>query len=433
MADVTVGIDIGTTAVKAIAADGDGTVVARARVPHGFLTPAADELEHDARRAWRTGPRRALTALGVDPLGICVSAMVPSLAPVNRRGVPIGPGLLYGDARGRNDSGLPDPLGQFPAFVGWAAREFPAAHSYWPAQAVASVALGGEPVVDGAVAGTGFPLFDGAGWNAEQCAALGVRPEQLPRVGQTGEAAGRVGRAVLAPGVVDGMAEPMVAGADREGDVLVLFGATLIVFVMSGEFRSVPGMMTIPQPNGMCVIGGPSNAGGLFVDWARHLAVRGGGEAAPSSIPVWLPYARGERAPYNDPAKRSSLHDLHMAHGPSALRRSMFEASAFVVRHLVDLTGVNPRRVVATGGGTRDPEWMRAVADVTGLPVDVVAVPEGAALGAAFLARIAAGLESSPDDARRWAKTAHTVEPDGAWVGPCRQRYERFRALSDAP
>ena len=57
---VTVGIDIGTTAVKAVAADETGTVLARARVPHRLLTPAPDQLEHDAGQAWRRGPMRAL-------------------------------------------------------------------------------------------------------------------------------------------------------------------------------------------------------------------------------------------------------------------------------------------------------------------------------------------------------------------------------------
>ena len=59
-AELTVGIDIGTTSVKAVAADGDGTVVARARVPHRLLVPAPDQLEHDAVEAWAEGPAKAL-------------------------------------------------------------------------------------------------------------------------------------------------------------------------------------------------------------------------------------------------------------------------------------------------------------------------------------------------------------------------------------
>ena len=57
---VTVGIDIGTSSVKAIAADDDGNVVARARVPHRFLVPTPARFEHEVQSAWRDGPRAAL-------------------------------------------------------------------------------------------------------------------------------------------------------------------------------------------------------------------------------------------------------------------------------------------------------------------------------------------------------------------------------------
>src|SRR5580698_3389885 len=106
---ITVGIDIGTTAVKAVAADASGTVVARARIPHRLLTPAPDQLEHDAGQAWRRGPMRALAQVapeGTELAGGCVTSMVPSLTAVDGRGVPRTPGLLYGDGRGRDE---PDP------------------------------------------------------------------------------------------------------------------------------------------------------------------------------------------------------------------------------------------------------------------------------------------------------------------------------------
>src|SRR5579863_9525363 len=99
---VTVGIDIGTTATKAVAADADGRVLARARVKHRVLTPLPDQLEHDAAKAWRRGPLQALaevTASVAEPAGVCVASMVPSLAAVDARGRPVTPGLLYGDGR----------------------------------------------------------------------------------------------------------------------------------------------------------------------------------------------------------------------------------------------------------------------------------------------------------------------------------------------
>jgi xylulokinase len=75
---------------------------------------------------------------------------------------------------------------------------------------------------------------------------------------------------------------------------------------------------------------------------------------------------------------------------------------------------------------------MRALADCTGLPVDVAAVPEGAALGSAFIARCVAGLEAAMTDGGRWARTTRTVEPEPAWVEAADARYQRFRALTAA-
>jgi xylulokinase len=151
---------------------------------------------------------------------------------------------------------------------------------------------------------------------------------------------------------------------------------------------------------------------------------------------VWEPYVRGERTPLHDPYRRAALHQLDLTTEPGGIRRAAFEASGFVVRHHLDLAAsapnaeIVPRRVVATGGGTRVPEWLQALADCTGLPVDVVAIPEGGALGAAFVARMAAGLESSMADAARWARHSRRIEPDSAWVPAVEERYKCFRALA---
>ena len=85
-------------------------------------------------------------------------------------------------------------------------------------------------------------------------------------------------------------------------------------------------------------------------------------------------------------------------------------------------------RIVASGGGSRVTAWMAAVADATELPVDAVAVPDGAALGAAYFARLAAGLETSLNDSSRWAAVGRRIEPDPAWVRAADSRYAILRA-----
>jgi xylulokinase len=439
--EVTVGLDIGTSSVKAIAADGDGRVVASARVPHEVRVPSPERFEHDADAAWRRGPREALAAVSkdVDVRGVSVAAMVPSLTAVGADGVPVLPGLLYGDERGRasdaDSAGSPAESGELLGFLRWCAHEAPDAAGFWPAQATANHALSGEAVLDTSTAATAYPLFDWTDWDADIAASAGARPDQFPRLVPTAWEAGRIGGdgPPLASGCVDALAEQIVAGADEEGDVLVILGTTLIVWVVAAQEHAVPGFWTIPHTTaGMLLVGGPSNAGGLFCNWVNGMLGESAAPPDPGRVPVWAPYPRGERTPFHDPSRRAELVDLDLTHDASSLRRASFEASGFVVRRVLDAVrehaGVTPRRVVATGGGLRVDDWVQAVADATQVPVDCLAVPEGGALGSAWLARMAAGLEAptAMADARRWARVDRTIEADPAWIGAVEDRYARF-------
>jgi xylulokinase len=437
---VTIGIDIGSTAVKAVAADADGLVTARVRIPHELRVPAPDRLEHDADEAWRRGPVAALDQLGPAPdvRAVAVSAMVPSLTGVDAAGRPLTPGLLYGDARGRVPGADNQPLpglGEAAEFLRWTAAQAPRAAGYWPAPAVANHALAGHAVMDVATAATAFPLFDGTGWDPAACADRGAAVEQMPQVETIGTAAGQLPGtgAILAIGAIDALCEQIVAGADRDGDVLVLCGTTLIVWSTIAEARQVPGLWTIPHTApGKSQIGGASNAGGLFLGWVERLLGAGDpGSADPRRVPVWSPYIRGERTPFHDPDRRAVLDALDLTDDAASVRRAAYEASGFVVRQLIELSGAPVARIVAAGGGTRVGPWMQAIADATGRPVEVSAVAEGAALGAAFLGRMAAGLETSIADAGRWARIERVVEPDPAWGAATADRYQRFLELGN--
>ena len=436
--DLTVGIDIGTTSVKGVVVDGSGRILERVRLPHPIVVPAPDRFEHDANRAWRAGPRRVLARLAAHrPAAVAVSTMVPSLTAVDRRGRAQTPGLLYGDGRGRTVArGTDSDAGEVVGFLRWTAATAPAAHGYWPAPAVANFALAGAAVVDFGTAFTSSPLFSGAGWDADVCASCGVDPARLAAIEMMGVAAGRVdgGDTVLSVGGIDAMCEGMVAEGKQVGDVLVHCGTTLIPWVYTAEAADAPGLWSMPTMNpGTWSTGGPSNAGGLFLGWVSQLLgkVTPGQRVDPDNVPIFVPYLRGERVPHHDPARRASLHGLNLTHGPAAVQRAAYEAAGFVVRHILDLAAAPARRIVATGGGTRVDGWMQAMADCTGLPVHVAAVAEGAALGAAWLARMSVGLEESLDGVAAWASTGRIVEPDRAWVDETAGRYERFRALVD--
>lgn len=433
--EITVGLDIGTTAIKAVAVDGDGTVIARSRVPHTAYSPTPEIFEHDAKAAWVDGPRTAFEWLGVsDVAGIGIASLMPSFTAVDSDGTPITPGLLYGDHRGRSTDGKSDPLNsrEFQAMLAWTAQQAPAAHGYWTAPAVAAAALGGTAVVDTGTAFALAPLWNGD-WDAAALGRLGIRVDQMPAVAESAVEAGRIGNAVQVAGVADAWAEATVAGANAPGETLVICGTTLIIWCSLAESLRVPGLWTLPHPLGQLhMLAAASNAGGMFIEWLKRALGPATDEPAPGGVPIWVPYLRGERSPFNDSTLRASLHKVDLAQGPGAIMRAGYEATGFVTRRIIELTGKPTTRIVASGGGTYDEAWVQAIADTTGIPVDVVAVPEGAALGAAWNARVGAGLDVM-GDATRWSKVGRRHEPRLDWVEACQSRYDRWRDLAQPP
>lgn len=441
MDDVTVGIDIGTTSVKAVAADGDGEVLSRVRIPHRVVAPDPGRFEHDPQAAWIDGVTSAWNEVRAGLAGgpvaaVTVSAMVPSMCGVDSAGAPVTPGLLYGDARGRGvGSGQEATDGEAVGFARWLALRG-GVEALWPAQAAANRALCGVAAIDSSTAMAMTPMSDGQGWAPELLDEIGMTSEQFPVISPGAAAIGERDGALVSAGTIDALGEQLVAPCGDSGDVLVMCGTTLLPWVLTGEWVEVDGLWTFPSARaGLMAVGGASNAGGLFIDRVRALV----GDPAPEDLlaldggdlPVWLPYPRGERTPLHDPDRRAELLDVHVGHTPAHVLMAAYEGAGFVVRHHIELAGLGADRIVAVGGGTRSSAWMQALADTTGLSVDVSAEPYGAAHGAAYHSRVTAGLEADTSQARRWGRVSHRVEPRRTHAAAAEGRYRRFREGTD--
>lgn len=453
MDEVTVGIDIGTTSVKAVAADGEGAVLSRARIPHRVLSPDPGRFEHDPQAAWIDGVLGAwdevLAGVGRSVAAVTVSAMVPSMCGVDSEGRPVTPGLLYGDTRGRtpargagvsdgggeDSGGDPDVTagieGEAAGFARWLAGG-DGVEALWPAQAAANRALCGVAAIDSSIAMAMVPMSDGQVWAPGLLDEIGMTADQFPAIGGGATAVGERDGALVSSGTIDALGEQLVAPCGDAGDVLVMCGTTLLPWVLTGEWVEIDGLWTFPSARpGLMAVGGASNAGGLFIDRVRALV----GDPAcedllaldPGDLPVWLPYPRGERTPLHDPDRRAELLDLHVGHTPAHVLMAAYEAAGFVVRHHIDLSGLDASRIVAVGGGTQSPAWMQALADTTGLAVDVSAEPYSAAHGAAYHSRVTAGFETDTSQARRWGRVSHRVEPRAGHADGAEGRYRRFR------
>jgi xylulokinase len=474
---LSAGIDVGTTSLKAVVADEEGHLVASERAAARLVVGSGGKFEHDALATWWEAPRLALGALAERHRleAAAVSAVMPSIGAVGPEGRPLGPGVLYGDARARSSwpgktddepregpaaaEGLPaaeePPAAERPMdgdemtlLLSWAVHEHPGASGYWPALAVANASIAGEGVIDFASAFAAGRLYNGSGWEPSVYEGAGLHIGQLPRVATFGDPVGYFrpatgeghdGKVLLGVGSVDGLCELLVTGVVEEGDVLLALGSTLVVWLCLSTWPERPpkGLWVVPHVlGGRTLVGGASNAGGMWVDWADRV-LRGGPEGAlpalrPAEIPLWWPWANGERVPWHDPGLRIGLAGADLSHGPGALRRAALEATGFVARHILEgaaaTCGTVPRRVIASGGGSARPDWLQALADVLGQPLVPMATPAGAALGAAFLARMAAGLETSLEDARRWVRWSGEVEPHPEWSKAADERYERWVA-----
>ena len=174
--------------------------------------------------------------------------------------------------------------------LGWAVNQQPHARGYWNCQAMATHALTSVPAVDAATAMSFGDLYTKGRWDHAALDRLGLTEDQLPVVGPMGGGIGSVPGTdtAFAGGSIDAFCEQIVAGANRPGDVLVIFGATLIVWVVTDDWREGGGLLSLPHTEpGLFLTGGPSNAGALFADWV-HAAIggpvrRGSGSGVPQT------------------------------------------------------------------------------------------------------------------------------------------------------
>lgn len=428
----TMGVDVGTSSTKVVLVDADGVVRDRLRLAHK-VTHADGAFFHNALNIWHRQARRAVAAMqrpGV--AGIGVVGPTPSLAAVRADGAPISPGLLYGDFRGRSgpEGSVTGEAGGFLCFL---RQDYPDADGYWPVQAVVTFALCGKAAIDEGVARTLAPLSDSHAWTEDAVRYAGG-VDRFPRIVSRGVPVGEAGRAVVAGGGIDVSAERSVAGLRDVGEVLVICGSTLVVWAVAPKSHAAEGLRVIPHTDESVLIGTPSRAGGLFVElvW-RMTSGRGLRQSAgdPEAVPVWLPYPDGERHDAFPATRRALLADLDIAHDARAVRRAAYEATAFVVRRILEHANVAATEVIMAGGGSAVPEWRQAIADCLRVPVRHRMAPEGAALGAAYSARLAAGLTESPDPTGQWLERGSVTYPEERWLDAVGRRYRRFCDLSE--
>jgi xylulokinase len=455
MSDVLIGLDVGTTGVKAIALSDRGEVVARAEEHYPLLTPKPGWAEQDPADWWRAS-QAALARLPAGPVGF--SGQMHGLVVLDGGGGVIRPAILWNDVRtGAECAEIEQLVGldrlieltgnrALPGFTApkllWLRRHEPDAYArirrvLLPKDYV-RLQLTGEHAIDVADA-SGTLLFDVANrrWSEEIVATLGLDPGWLPRAhestsiaGAGDQAAAALGVGVVAPGIASvvlgtsGVVFATLPGyrADAEARAHVFCHAVPATWHAMGVMLSAAGSLAWL-----------SNALGASFDELVADAQRWppGTEGL-----LFAPYLAGERTPHSDPDARGAFTGLSLRHDRGALARAVLEGVAFGLRDSLEVLrslGVQPAVGRVSGGGARSALWLAIVAAALDLPLETTEAEEGSAFGAALLAGVRAGAFADAHDAvARCVRARDRIEPDPAWVEAYAECYERYRRLYPA-
>jgi xylulokinase len=453
-----VGLDVGTTGVKAIAVSREGEVLARAEEEYPLSTPRPGWSEQDPEDWWRAA-ERALAALGVEAAGIGLSGQMHGLVALDAEERVIRPAILWNDQRTAAECAEIEErvgLDRLIALTGnraltgftapkllWLRRHEPEAYSriahvLLPKDYV-RLRLTGERAADAADA-SGTLLFDVAGrrWSEEVCAALDIPVAWLPPVFESTQAGSAGDQAAGALGV----------GVDRPGPLSVVLGTSGVVFGVLGEYaadrEARVHVFCHAVPDTWHAMGVMLSAAGSL-RWLRDAIVGESYDELMAEASRWppgaegllfQPYLTGERTPHADPDARAAFVGLDVRHDRGALVRAVLEGVAFGLRDSLELLrelGVEASVGRVSGGGARSRLWLRIVASVLGIPLERTAVDEGAAYGAALLGGVKEGVFADVHEAvERCVRVRETVEPDPAWIEAYEVLYAEFRRLYPA-
>jgi xylulokinase len=474
---LVLGIDVSTTATKAILVGDSGTVIGVAATPYGVETPHPLWSEQDPSLWWeatissisqvmeRTG------SSGADVGAIGLTGQMHGAVLVDGRGEAIRPAILWNDQRtGDECDAIRDIVGRKhlievtgnDALTGftapkllWVMRHEPenwgrVRHILLPKDYVRA-RLTGEYALDKA-GGSGTILFGLAErtWSSEILDALGIDPGLLPPTFEgpdvtgsiTAEAAAvtglRAGTPVVAGGG-DQAANAVGVGAIAPGVVALSLGTSGVVFATTdGPSIEPEGRVHSfchAVPDRWHMMGVMLSAAGSL-RWLRdsiapHLSFADLVESASqvsagSDGLLFLPYLSGERTPHPDPLARGAFVGLTLNHDLRHMTRAVLEGVAFGLRDGLDLmvgAGLEPpSQIRASGGGTRSALWRQILADTLEAEIAIVSTDEGAAFGAAVLAAVGAGRFISVDEA---CAVMVRVEPAPSSPGESVETYRR--------
>jgi len=461
------GVDVSTTATKAILVDESGAVRGIGQAEYGLSTPRPLWSEQDPRVWWEAtvaAIRSVLGSTGVaadDVAAVGLTGQMHGAVLLGADDQVLRPAILWNDQRTAAECEAiratvgPERLIQITgndALTGftapkllWVRTHEPevwdrVAHLLLPKDYV-RLQLTGTHATDKAD-GAGTLLFDlsARDWSSDVLSALDIPAGWMPAAHEgpevtgalTAGAAAETGLLAGTPVVAGGgdqAANAIGVGAVAPGTMALSLGTSGVVFAATErpirEPRGRVHAFCHAVPGRWHMMSVMLSAGGSL-RWIRDVLapgteyeslLDGASDVPPGSDGLWfLPYLTGERSPHPDPLARGAFVGLTLGHERRHLVRAVLEGVAYGLRDGLDLileAGVAaPTQIRASGGGTRSGLWLQILADVLGAEIATVNTAEGAAYGAAVLAAVGAGWHPCVEDVcAAWVTTTPAAAP----------------------
>jgi xylulokinase len=466
-----IGIDVGTTALKAALIDLSGNRLAEFSRSYPMSRPAAGAAEQDPAD-WMAALLEALRSFeaahdlsGLQGIGIC--SQVNTHVFVGADGRPVRPAITWQDARPATDGAAIDAKVSAAQKLQWFGGPVPidASHALSRIAFVARI----EPEVfararhvllpkdycvfelTGAIAAdpiAAVGLVDRNGYVAPLLHLVPRAAELLPPLFPFHHVAGRVrpglpcaGTPVVV-GAMDAWGGMFGVGVAADGDAMLQSGTSEIPGIVSSTIVPTPGVILFPPYEGITMHAAPTQSGGAALAWFANVLGKTPSDVSAlaattepgSAIPLFLPHLQGERAPIWDGATRGTFARMDGRAGAPQLARAVLEGVAFSDRWAFEALQRSAGRAVSVanlgGGGSRSEPWSQIKADVLGFPLRRAAVPDSAALGAAILAGVGSGVLPTLHEAvQQLIRFDRTFEPHAALAGYYADKFGRYREL----
>ena len=475
------GLDVGTTALKAVVLDPARGIIGAASLQHATTSPGPSYSEADPRD-WLAGAlaivSQVCAAAAISPAEVSavgVAGCVPCLLLLDEHDEPLRPALLYNDGRAEREiAELRAELGDEAVLartgagvtqqsigprLRWLQRHEPELVARTRRICGSYEWLGGQlsgarycernwalesGLYDLGTATFADDLLAAAAWDAGRVSPINDPGDVVGGVtAQVAAATGlRLGTPVVA-GIADHVASAFGAGLKAHGDVLVKLGGSVDVLCATDRPLVDRRLFLDAHPRpGLWLPNGCMASGGSAIRWFQQELAGGVAlsilDAEAAAVPagaeglVLLPYLLGEKTPLNDPLASGALVGLGLGHTRAHIFRALLESFGHGVRHHLEVLaehGIAPARARVTNGGASSWLWKQVVADITGLTLEPVIDHPGSAVGAAFAAGVGAGAFGAWDEIDRFVAIGDPVEPDQATRAVHDQRHGVYRGL----